>query len=293
MANLFRAEWQKVIGHRWMTGFTLWIFPVGAIGVFATFALLILLLPDGNSRLLNAPINWVQQFLGPWVMFSDVGGIFVRVLPIAFCVSVFAGEFSWGTWKNIVPRNGRLKLIITKYVLIVCLLMLALFITSLIAGGASFLLAALSGQTISPEITAGAVQEFVNQYAAVVLYGFIVIVLMSNYAALASMLTRSLMGGTIAAMGIMVLEEFLLPLLALLSNILASPSIVQFYRLTPTYNLKNMSYWLTVGEPSKTQFFIDLSQPDSLLFSAVILVAWCALSIGLVCWLFKRQDIVT
>ena len=40
-----------------------------------------------------------------------MAGYFVRVLPIVFCAGVFAGEFSWGTWKNIVPRSRRSGLI--------------------------------------------------------------------------------------------------------------------------------------------------------------------------------------
>ena len=71
MRNLLSAEWQKIVGHRWMTGFTVWIFPVGAIGVFATFVLLLFLMPSAKSRLLNAPLVWTEQFLGPWVMFGS------------------------------------------------------------------------------------------------------------------------------------------------------------------------------------------------------------------------------
>lgn len=98
MRSLLTAEWQKMMGHRWMTGFTVWIFPVGAIGVFVTFTLLLFLMPDAKDRLLNGPLVWDEQFLGPWIMFGGGdGGLFVRTLPIVFCASVFAGEYGWGT----------------------------------------------------------------------------------------------------------------------------------------------------------------------------------------------------
>lgn len=294
MRNLLSAEWQKIMGHRWMTGFTVWIFPVGAIGVFATFILLLFLMPDSKDRLLNAPLVWTDQFLGPWVMFGSAGGgLFTRVLPIVFCASVFAGEFSWGTWKNIVPRSQRLSLIITKFVVVVVMLMIALSVTSFVAGFATFLLAGIGGQSVLPEMTPDIISVFIGDYLTAVALGLVIIVLIANYAAIASMFTRSIVGGAIAGMGIMIFEEFLLPILKLLSRILNLPELVQLYRFTPTYNLKNATYWVQLGEPSTNQFFINLSQSDTLLFSVSLLIAWCVGALMLVIWLFNRQDITT
>lgn len=294
MRNLLAAEWQKILGHRWMTGFTVWIFPVGAVGVFATFIVLLFLMPESQERLLNGSLVWTDQFIGPWVMFgSSGGGLFARVLPIVFCASVFAGEFSWGTWKNIVPRSQRFGLIAVKFIVVVTMLMIALTCTSLVAGFGTFLLAAISGQTVSPELTAEMLSNFLGDYGLAVGLLWVVIILIANYAAIASMLTRSLIGGAIGGIGVMIFEEFLLVLLNLLARILNTPAIVQLYRFTPTYNLKNATYWVQIGEPASNQFFIDLAQPDSLLFSVAILVIWCIGGLLLVSWLFQRQDITT
>lgn len=294
MRNLFMAEWQKIIGHRWMTGFTVWIFPVGAVGVFATFILLLFLMPDSKERLLNAPLVWTEQFIGPWVMFGGTGGgLFVRVLPIVFCASVFAGEYQWGTWKNILPRSQRLELITIKFIVAIVMLILAFFVTSLVAGFATFLLANIGGQTITPEITGDTLQNFFGDYFMAIGLGFVVIILIANYAAVASLITRSVIGGTIGGVGVMIFEEFLLPLLNLLGRLLNIPDIVQIYRFTPTYNLKNATYWIQVGEPSTNQLFIDLAQPDTLLFSIFMLIVWCIGGSVIVSWLFQQQDITT
>ena len=294
MRSLLAAEWQKWIGHRWLTGFTVWIFPMGAIGIFATFILLLLLLPDSSERLVNAPLVWTEQFLGPWVMFADAfGGLMARVLPITFFAGVFAGEFNWGTWKNIVPRGKRLHFIVAKYLVAVLMVMLALVLTSLLAGFGTFLLGAVTGQSLIPELTGEVLADFVGDYVTAVGLGLVVVILLANYAAISALITRSMLGSAILAMGIMIFEEFLLPLLNLISRLLNVPDVVQLYRFTPTYNLKNASYWIQVGEPSNNQFFIDLAQPDTLLFSVVILLAWTVGALLVVGWLFKRQDITT
>jgi len=294
MRNLLSAEWQKMTGHRWMIGFTVWIFPVGAVGVFATFILLLFLMPDSKDRLLNAPLVWTEQFMGPWVMFGGAGGgIFARSLPIVFCASVFAGEFSWGTWKNIAPRSQRLNLIFVKFVIAVAILVLALMITSVVAGLATFMLAGVSGQSLLPEMNAETLSVFMGDYASAVALGFVIIILIANYAAIASMLTRSVVGGAVAGMGIMIFEEFLLPILNLLARLLNTPDMIQLYRFTPTYNLKNATHWVQMGEPSNNQFYLELAQPDTLLFSVGLLIVWCVGSFLIVAWLFNRQDITT
>lgn len=294
MRNLLAAEWQKMMGHRWMTGFTVWIFPVGAVGVFATFILLLFLMPDSSDRLLAGPLVWDDQFFGPWVMFGSAGGgLFIRTLPIVFCASVFAGEYGWGTWKNVLPRSNRLGLILVKFVVAVTMIMLSLLGTSIVAGVATFILSAISGQPVTPELTADVISGFLGDYLLAVALGLVVVVLITNYSALASIITKSTVGGAVAGIGFMLFEEFLLPLLNLLARLLNTPDIVQLYRITPTYNLKNATHWVQVGEPSANQFYIDLAQPDSLLFSVVMLVSWSAIMLVLTALLFQQQDITS
>ncbi len=294
MRNLLSAEWQKLIGHRWLTGFTVWIFPMGAVGVFATFILILFLMPDSSERLVNAPLVWTEQFLGPWVMFATpFGGLLARVLPITFFAGVFAGEFSWGTWKNIIPRGKRLHFIVTKYVVAVLMVMISLVLTSLLAGFGTFLLGAVTGQSLIPELNSEVFADFIGDYVTAVGLGLVVVILLANYAAISAMITRSMLGSAIMGMGIMIFEEFLLPLLNLIARLLNAPDIVQLYRVTPTYNLKNASFWIQVGEPSNNEFFIDLAQPDTFLFSVVVLLAWTIGALLVVGWFFQRQDITT
>ena len=110
------------------------------------------------------------------------------------------------------------------------MLMIALLTTSFIAGLATFLLAGIGEQSITPELNPSTIADFLGNYLSAIALGFIVIMLIANYAAIASMLTRSVVGGAVAGIGIMIFEEFLLPLLNLISRILNAPELVQLYR---------------------------------------------------------------
>ncbi len=49
MRDLFRAEWLKIAGNRWVSGCLIWIFPIAAIALLVVFALILSLSSDARE----------------------------------------------------------------------------------------------------------------------------------------------------------------------------------------------------------------------------------------------------
>mgnify|MGYP001819990811 CR=1 FL=1 len=106
LGNLFRAEWQKIAGNRMVALALVWIFPLAAIAGAALIVLLTMSVPDVRSVFASDRVVDLWRHLAPelWALPSSVLG---RMLLIGFATLVFAGEYQWHTWKNIVPRSRR------------------------------------------------------------------------------------------------------------------------------------------------------------------------------------------
>jgi len=69
-------------------------------------------------------------------------------------------------------------------------------------------------------------------------------------------------------------------------------------QLSPFYNIENVNSWLRNDqainwlEPA-FQMFNETAPVDSIRFSVLVLAAWLLVGIGLVLYLFQRQDITT
>jgi hypothetical protein len=50
VSSLFRAEWIKIAGNRWVTSALIWIFPVGALAFVAVMSLILALGPACVTR---------------------------------------------------------------------------------------------------------------------------------------------------------------------------------------------------------------------------------------------------
>lgn len=76
MIDVLRAEWQKMIGNKWTTGFLIWVFPAGALGFVAGMALFGLLIPSFGANIYAAsgPPLWMNAFLGPWGFANNLFG---------------------------------------------------------------------------------------------------------------------------------------------------------------------------------------------------------------------------
>lgn len=293
MAELLRAELQKAVGNRWTTGFLLWVFPVGALGFSLIMIVLLLLVPAAREEFMATETVWTEQFVTVWSFPSNVFG---RALLLGFTAVVFAGEYQWGTWKNVVPRQQRRALILAKFLTVGLLVIVAFTVMSLIWGSGQGIMAVVAGVDYGPPLTGAVVSAFVANYLLVAGLAFVSVVIGAGYVALTAMLMRSILGGVLVGLAITVAEPVSLFGLFGLSRLLGMPMIVQLFRFSPFYNLDNAHSWMANGEPSQlgttfAQVSADYTFSDSLAFSLFFLALWFVGLIVLNVFLFQRQDI--
>lgn len=294
MINLFRAEWRKINGHFWVAGTLIWIFPLVAIGVIVFEVSAVLLSEQFRLAMLNYPdrMPWTGQVISAWRLInSDLG----RGVILIFTAFMFAGEYQWGTWKNIIPRTRRVPLIAAKFLTLGVFVVVAFTAMTLVLAFGTMLMALVAGGQIYPALTSETLSDFLPRLALQVLQTFTMTMISASYAALAGMLTRSILGGIVGGILLMLAEQTTLLVIALISGIFpALERLYVLYLLTPSYNIANINAWLTdkmAYVPGPT--LARTTEPNSLEGSLALIALWVIGLVGLVIFLFKRQDITS
>jgi ABC-type transport system involved in multi-copper enzyme maturation permease subunit len=292
MLNLLRAEWMKAIWNYRLTGFLVWILPVG-IGAFYA-----LMLASGfastrfaEGMLATGAGQWTEDALSVWNLvvtfpFNLIG----RMLPLAFMAVVFANEYQSGMWKNLVPRASRPALILSKLAVLTALIMLSFILTSIVTIIGQGLGHGMLNQNYGPALTNATLWKFLGQYAQSAALALASLLILAGGAALAAILTRSVLGGLLIGFGLSVIDSLSLVFLLLLSTLFDKPDLINLYRFTPSYNLDNALSWFR----SSAGYVLPMGNfttPPGWLFSLVVLLVWMAGFIGLSLWVFQRQDL--
>lgn len=298
MVELFRAEWIKLLGNRYMSALILWIFPVGMLAFMVIGTLIVSFAAvfgegDMAAELGFQDVNWTTQVIGVW---SFPTGLFGRLLVLALTAIIFAGEYQWQTWKNIVPHNRRVPLVLVKFATVGFAILFAFSLMSLVMGIGLALMTEIIGGTIGPALTATTIADFIGDYVQQALLAFTLTMISASIAALAGMYTRSILGGTLIGMFFTFIEGLSVVGLVLLGILFDYPRLVYLYRLTPSYNIANVDSWLTNHQPTTQgadmammSDFIDFA--DDLNFSVVLLMIWVVSLVAVTAYLFQRQDI--
>ncbi len=290
MTELFRAEWMKINGNRFVSGLTVWAFPIGV-----TVLLLMALIPALASEMFraqvnNAPPTWTMQTLLPWTI---INSIVTRMILVAFAADVFAGEYQRGMWKNLLPRRQRMTVILMKFFTVTLMLGIAFLATCVLAGVVSGIVVRVTGAPYNLTLPDESLSDFFSSFALQAFVAIVSALLAACFAALGGILTRSILGAVGFGAACTLGEEAVLLVLFFLGNILNVPGIVTLYQYTPGYNLSNISSWATVGQSYGLQgvmepYFGSMSAGASF----VILGLWLIGLMGLTVWLFRRQDIL-
>jgi hypothetical protein len=291
MVNVLRAEWQKMVGNRWTTGFLIWIFPVGALGMVGLMSLFALLIPSFRENMSVQPF-WTDNFLAPW---GFTNNLFGRTFLLGFTAVTFAGEYQWGTWKNIVPRQRRGLLIMAKFINLGVLILIAFSLMSLIFGFGFGIMARIADVTYGPEVTGDVVREFLGDYTLQAALAFVSVIIASIYAALSAILMRSILGGIMVGVGISIVEPLIFGVNLWLARLFDSEFFLHLGRISPFYNIENVNSWVRSDQAVTwlQPLFNEAAPVDSMVFSVLVLAVWLVLGIGLVLYLFQRQDITT
>ena len=209
---------------------------------------------------------------------------------LAFFAVVFAGEYQWGTWKNIAPRNNRLILLISKGVVAALTVITSILITAPISAGGQAVLCKIGGASYGPAISAAVLGDFLGKFLLKSLIGVAVLLMILGFAALASILSRSVLGGFLGGFGFSLLELFSLGILILLGNIFNRPDLVNIYRFMPGYNIENLQAWFFHGSGYGGELLgmaVEISQWQSL----AVMAAWIIIPFAITIYTFRRQDI--
>ena len=293
MIDLFRAEWQKIAGNRWVAGCLIWIFPLMALA-FILVAMVVLSLSETARTSFQGDdtLRWTEYTISVWDVPTNPFG---RLILLGFTAVIFGGEYQWQTWKNILPRNQRVSLLLIKFVTLGVFVVIAFGVMSIIWGIGWGLLALVADTRYGPALTSAVLSNFAQDYALHASLAFTATVIAAGYAAFAALFTRTILGGVLVGFGITLLESLFTVVLSLAGWLLGVPRIIYVGRYLPTYNLANVASWAKDNVPFAPEFHIAKHGtyifPDNLGFSLIVLVSWMLCLFVLNALLFTRQDI--
>lgn len=294
MIELIHAEWTKITGNRWVTSCMIWVFPVATAAFMVLAALILSLSSSARTGFAGETHRWTTDMISVWDVPTNLFG---RMLLVGFTAVVFAGEYQWGTWKNIIPRSKRVPLIMTKFFTLGLLIVVAFLLMSVIMALGTAILSMIAGVSYGPRLTTDVLTEFLGDYAFKASMAFVSTVIAASYAALAAMLTRSILAGVIIGFVVAFAETVLLIALILMAFFLDIPKLIEVYRFTPQYNLENITNWINEGHAinSAIEYGDDKSVvlSDSLSFSVFVVIIWLIGLVSLTVYLFRRQDITS
>ena len=291
MVNLFLAEWKKIIGNTKLMVSLVWLFPI-MTAISLGIGIVISLFSEGFGAFMGRS-EWTKDILGIWGIVTNFpGSVFTRLPLIAFMAMVFAGEYESGTWKNIIPRNNRVNIIVAKLVAVVANIMVALVITSIITVIMQYFSHAVEKVAYGPTITSDTIYETLRAYLISSSLTLISLFILGTFAAISAMLTRSVLGSLLLSFGLSLADLLSIMLFLLLGNLFNKPEILNGFQFTPSYNIDNIRSWLLNNVAS------DLVPPGFTaelgpFTSFTILVIWIIALLALALWLFNRPDITS
>jgi len=286
MFNLFRAEIRKILSQRWMAILLLWIWPIGGIVVPLTVMALTLLNPPDATQTIKPTFLWTDTALSAWFVPTNLFG---RILFITLASATFASEYQWGTWKNIVPRADRARLILAKYLAFTSILMVSIVVTSGLLTVGTGLLQTARSLPYPPEINSDVLQTFARDYLLEALLTLINTVIGVAFGAILATLTRSLVGGIIGGLTLVIGELGFISGVTTFGFALQSPEIAGLVRFTSSINIGNVQSWVRSGQP--LTLLMKEAPTNSLAASFVILALWLIVLVALNLWIFQKQDL--
>jgi ABC-type transport system involved in multi-copper enzyme maturation permease subunit len=150
MVNLFLAEWRKIVSNRFVVSFTVWIFPIGALIINALVLIGVVISEEVAAAFRSQNVSWADQMNGAW---SIINNQFGRVLLLVLTAFIFASEYQWGTWKNIIPRTSRVRLVAAKFLALGAFVVIAYATMTIIVGLGTVLYVSAAGATVGPSLS--------------------------------------------------------------------------------------------------------------------------------------------
>lgn len=291
MVNLFRAEWRKIVSNRLVVSFTVWIFPIGALVIYLLLLLGLMVSEELRANIQQQNVSWTDQMNMAW---SIINNQFGRLLLLVLTAFIFASEYQWGTWKNIIPRSSRVKLVAAKFMALGAFVVIAYASMTIVIALGNVVSTLAIGGTVSPALNDGpALSAFAGDYALNAFTALCSGLIAACYTALGGIWMRSVVGGIAVGLLLTFAEEGLLFVLFLVRGLIPSLSnLLVLYQFTPSYNLSNIGSWAQSGNSYLPPGLNTLLEPRGVEFSFVVLAVWLVVLIALILYLFRKQDIL-
>jgi ABC-2 type transport system permease protein len=233
---------------------------------------------------------WTMDMIASWGIITYFPmNVFGRFLPLTFMAVVIAGEYEWETWKNIIPRSRRLRLILAKFIVMTDLVVVSIMMTGLIRAGGFATNHKILNMDYGPVLNWETFSGFLVDYDQQFLLGLFFLLILAGFASLVAILTRSILGGLLASLGLSVVEPMSLGLLLFLRSIIKIPEIINLYMFTPSFHIDNARSWFILEGPLASSY-VPANTEISLELSLLILVVWAISLLGLAAIIFQKQD---
>lgn len=213
--------------------------------------------------------------------FAEAGGPLTVLFALVAAAVLFAGEYRWETWRLLAPRGTRTQLLSAKIAvfaagsaLTILLIGLAGVISALVGG-------AIDGRGLDFDMEVGA---FLQGLVGHALVSWLQLLQVGGVAALAAVLTRSMLGGVMVPLGLSIALAVLQFRL-----VITEPVDPEWWKLwlVPANAFEYARVWLSGTQPLPGQ---DLSPVVGVLALAGLLL-WLLLGYGGALVAFTRQDL--
>ena len=281
MNDALAAEAMKLSRHR-ATWFLVWIYPIGIL-VIMLLGLAFDLAQGNAPDAAQALGSWLEESAIVWQVPTTGFG---RYLIAAYVAVAIAGEYSWNTWKLIVPHRPRAALLGAKLVTITGFLYLAFLTAALLTTVLMWVWDVATGDALPAGLT---VREVIAVHGLAALNSVPPFLYTLAFASLAAILTRSMIAALVISL--FVTSESMFPVVAPFFYPKGEALVTALIHVLPGYHLHNLESWITTGQarplPLSMDHVVTLSWPTS----ATILAAWTAGLAALAFVSFRRQDI--
>ena len=281
MHEVLAAEALKLSRHK-ATWFLVWLYPLGILALMLMGMAFDLAEASGPGEP-QAAASWIEETAFIW-MVPTLG--FGRYLIAAYLAVAIAGEYSWNTWKLIVPHRSRAALLAAKLVVVAAFLYLAFLAAALLTVVLMWVWDVVTLDPIPAGVTPAALLEAHGLAAMSSLPPFLYTM---AFASLAAILTRSMIATLVIA--IVVTSESMFVLIAPFLYAKAEGLVTALVHILPGYHLGNIESWITAGTAKSLPLAVDTSIALSWTSSAAVLGAWILGLTALAFVSFRRQDI--
>jgi len=281
MLDAIVAETLKLRRHR-ATWLMVWIFPVVVALVTAAVLVYHSVAGAGAPSPDKGAATWIANSTLLLRFPSSSAG---RSLTAGFAALVFAGEYSWNTWKLIVPARDRWQLVVAKWVVTFGLVAAAMIAADLI-GLAATAIDAVRGDPVPAGVTVPAIAAAHLRAGA---FALVPIASTIAFAALFAIVTRSLLAAVILSFALLIIEG-LLPIAAIYLYPRAPALVEVLVKALPFYHLANIGGWAK-GTGVTLLLRPGTTVAMSLAASLAVIAAWIAAAAAATLTRFIRQDL--